>query len=346
MQMYFIMYIFSLFFSLFLEAVRSPFRKIDDRPVITMKYKKNPKKIYNRSDWYYHKTLFTVFDETFFFNHLLPESGILLRAENNRIPEQVSFEELSHMLESLVKEVRQKRNEYTYFELLQNKNFNRKKKCGLLVVKFKKYPLVAKLFIEHPRTLINPFCKGFENSVFHLMGKGCNRHYAGFTRMINLENLKKRIKTTVWNVIVPRKWFWIPQDPLWIEIAGKNIEKDVILTTVIPGIYIIVADELKENPLYAVNSYVQRHQTVMKFCNEMNLTVDPHIDNFIVEKKDNVLTIGIVDTEHFPTLVGMEENLEFESHIQWYLTLAGKAIKDFFFTSKLDHLEDINKITT
>jgi len=334
------------FFNLSLESGRSRFRKVNARqPIVTMKSKKSPKKKYTRSDWYYHKEpLFTVFDETFFFNHLLPETGITIQSfQENAL--NVTFQELSMMLEQLVQEVKEKRNEYTYFTLLTNKNFNRKKKCGLLIVKFKKYPLVAKLFIEYPETLINPQSKDFENVVFHLMGKGCNRHYAGFTRIINLENLKKRIEKSGWDITLPRKWFWIPQDPEWIEITGKNIEKDIVLTTTIPGIYVIIADELQENPQYAIDSYTERHHIVMQFCNEMNLTIDPHMNNFILEKRSGKLSIGLVDTEHFPTLVGMQENITFQNHTQWYFSLSHKAIKDFFFTSKADHMDSLEKIT-
>lgn len=332
-------------FSFSLESGRSLFRKINSRqPVITMKSKKNPKKKFTRSDWYYYKDpLFTVFDENFFFSHLLPKNGITIYHDNTNAA-HISFDELNIMLETLVSEVKKEKNEYTYFTLIKNKNFNRKKKCGLLIVKCKKYPLIIKLFIEHPSTLINPLCKGFENRIFHFMGHGSNRHLAGLTRISNLERLKEKIKKSDWKIILPRKWFWIPRDPKWIEISGENIEKNTILTTTIPGIYAIIADELKENKTYAISS-TQRHEIVMKFCNDMQVTIDPHIDNFMVEKKDGVLSIAIVDTEHFQTLVGMQEDIRFQNYTEWYVTLSGKAIKDFFFTSKADHLKCLEKRT-
>lgn len=343
---YFICFIIVIFFSNFSLSGRSPFRKIDCRqPTITMKSKKNPEKEFIRSDWNYHKDpLFTVFDEDFFFSHLLPKNGINAQT-NNTSDTHITFQELDTMLETLVSEVKKGKNEYTYFSLIKNKNFNRKKKCGLLIVKCKKYPLIIKLFIEHPSTLINPLCKGFENRIFHFMGHGSNRHLAGLTRIPNLERLKEKVKKSHWNIILPRKWFWIPHDPKWIEISGEHIEQDTILTTTVPGIYAIIADELKEDKKYAIPS-TERHEIVMKFCNDMQVTIDPHIDNFMVEKKDGILSIAIVDTEHFQTLVGMKEDIQFQNYTEWYVTLSGKAIKDCFFTSKADHLECLEKRTT
>src|SRR5581483_3603270 len=109
--------------TLSLESARSPFRKIDCRqPTITMKSKKNLKKKYKRSDWYYYKDpLFTVFDEDFFFKHLLPEAGIIL-PQDGKNSMHVSFTELSEMLEVLVQEVKDEKNTYQYFKLIQNKN--------------------------------------------------------------------------------------------------------------------------------------------------------------------------------------------------------------------------------
>jgi len=49
--------------------------------------------------------------------------------------------------------------------------------------------------------------------------------------------------------------------------------------------------------------------------------------------------IAIVDTEHFPTLVGFnKENLGFKGYWDWYWSLIKKCSKDVLFRSRSDRL--------
>lgn len=336
-------FFFTLFCVLNISSHRSPFRKEDPaKPKIITRNQKNSVVQFENVDWFYYKnSIFTTFCEDDFFANIVQKDSII-NCFGNEI--SLPYELLNNMLEVLISEVKQEKNTYTHFTLLKNKNFNRKKKCGLIILKFNDYPFVVKLFMEHPSTLLNPLCKGFENRLFHYMGQGINRHLAGPTRVYNLKRIQSMLKDLEYNVILPRKWFWLPQNPEWIEVEGYNIIPNTVISTMIPGIYVIIADELNPNPEYQSLSPLEHNEIVMKFCNDLHLIVDPHSDNFIVQKNNNgEIFISILDTEHFPTLVGISETATFSDHIQWYFSLAWKALNDLFMTSKQDHLILIKK---
>jgi len=335
-------YFFLLFCAVIIECRRSPFRKIDPRmPMLITSSQKNPDVQFTHSDWFYYRNpIFTAFCETDLFSNIVQEYSMTNRFENNVT---LPYDALNDMLETLIAEVNLEKNLYTHFTLLQNKNFNRKKKCGLIVLKFKDYPFVAKLFMEHPDTLLNPFCKGFENRMFHFMGHGANRHVAGLTRIPNLKRLQKMLQKKDYHVILPRKWFWLPQDPEWIEVTGYNVIPHKTISMTVPGTYVIIADELKINPEYQTIPQSKSNKIVMDFCNNVNVIIDPHSNNFIVQRDlDDTVIIALVDTEHFPTLVGISEGETFSDHVRWYLSLAWKSVKDLFMTSKQDHLTAIS----
>jgi hypothetical protein len=44
--------------------------------------------------------------------------------------------------------------------------------------------------------------------------------------------------------------------------------------------------------------------------------------------------IIIVDTEHFPSFVGLKEEITFNNYTEWYLYLAGKCFKNEFLLTK------------
>lgn len=336
-------YFFVFFCVTVIECRRSPFRKIDPlMPRLVTSSQKDPDIQFTHCDWFYYRNpIFTTFREADFFSNIVHEYPLVGRFEHNVV---LPYTALSSMLETLVAEIKSGKRIYTHFILLKDKNFNHKKKCGLVILKFKEYPFVVKLFMENPKTLLNPFCKGFENRIFHFIGHGVNRHLAGPTRIYNLERLRKMLQKKNYHVVLPRKWFWLPQDPEWIEITGYNIIPNKPISITIPGIYVIIADELKINPQYQMMQQSESNDIIMAFCNDVNVIVDPHSDNFIMQRDTNgTAVISIVDTEHFPTLVGISEETTFSGHVQWYVSLAWKAINDLFLTSKKDHLAAISK---
>lgn len=336
-------YFLFLFLVLTVECYRSPFRKEDPlMPRLISRSQQHPEKQFVYRDWsYYRSPIFTTFSENYLFTHMVQENSLTDRVTTKLL---LSHKAANAMLEEVIAEVYEEKNIYTHFSLLQDKNFNYKKKCGLLVLKFNDYPFVVKLFMEHPNTILNPFVKGFENRVFHFMGHGTNRHTAGATRISNLERLHEILQDKEYQVVLPRKWFWLPCDPKWIEIIGHNIVPNEIISVIIPGTYVIIADELKVNQQYRPVSTPESNEIIMKFCNDVHLIIDPHEDNFIIQKDDKeTVIISIVDTEHFPTLVGIPEDTTFVNHLEWYFSLAWKAFVDLFTTSKADHIVAINK---
>src|SRR5579863_4656689 len=222
---------------------RSPFRKKDkDVPKITIGFE-NSKNSISRYDWVFTEyPIFNVFNEVardYFYKNILPKSFITYV---NNPAELINCKIVNNLIEELLREVKKQKKTYTHFDILKDSNFNRKERCGLLILKFKKYPLVLKLFMETPKSFIDPYCKGFENQFFFYMSGGNNRHIAGLTRIKNLELVLEQINNNKrWKdvIITPRKWYWIPQRPRFIEIKGHNIGDKKQITTHIPSIYAI-----------------------------------------------------------------------------------------------------------
>lgn len=311
---------------------RSIHRPYDNQlPTITTSWLNDNKKyVLSDSHWELYP-IFKLFDEHFFNNHLLPQDDIFFR---NSTYEKIRPQLINHMIEELIEEIKQQKKQYTHFSVLQKKDFNRKRGCGLLILKCKQYPFVVKMFIETPKSFIDPWCKGREPVFFFYMGGGVNRHLTGLTRIKNLTMINEKIKNNShWNTFIstPRKWYWLPKDPQWIAIHGKNIGPEKNIYTKIPGIYAIVADYIEKEKGFSLGNPHDR-TVALSLCNGLDMLIDPHIQNFFIEK--NSRKIVIVDTEHFPTVVGFKEKKAFHNYLSWYLSLAGKCAKDMFFRTK------------
>jgi hypothetical protein len=316
---------------------RSPFRKKDpDTPEITISWK-NSKRVLRRFNRAYTEyPIFTAFNENFFFNHILPTT-IIPSLENSNVI--INCNHLNKLIYELLIEIKKHKKQYTHFEIIRDRNFNHRKKCGLLILRFKNYPLVLKLFMETPRSFIDPYCKGFENQFFFYMSGGINRHIAGLTRIKNLELITDQIENHPrWknSIITPRKWYWLPQKPRWIEINGRNIGESKQITTLIPSTYAIIADELDITENVHTLSSQEKSELIMQLCMDLHLFVDPHADNFVIKYRPtyNDYTISIVDTEHFPSMVGLKEEPFFNNHLEWYIYLAAKFFQDAFLQTK------------
>lgn len=247
---------------------------------------------------------------------------------------------LETKLKHLFKEIEQKRRRFTHFDILRKSNFNRRKKCGLLILKFKDYPFVVKVFMETPKSFMRPYSKGFYPIFFYNMGGGINRHLLGFTRVENLHVIKNEIeKSEKWSKLIstPRKWFWKPTDCKEIELIGKNFGEKKEIRTVIPGTYCIIADAIKlKNKTFSLFDK-QAREMCMSLCNYLSVRIDPHIDNFLLEEGSN--KIVIIDTEHFPSIVGFKEDQHFNGYFEWYFKLSKKFLNDMFFQSKRKRLK-------
>lgn len=330
------------FFTFSVDLIaRSPFRKKDkDIPCITIGWK-HSKKVISLVNWVLTEyPIFNVFNGAsydYFYKNLLPKDFI---TDVNDPSIQIDCRILNSCIERLLKELRKHKKEYTHFKVLQDKNFNYHQRCGLLILQFKNYPFVVKLFMETPKSFIDPYCKGFENQFFFYMSGGMNRHVAGLTRVKNLELVKEEINNhPYWNnkVITPRKWYWLPKKHRWMKINGYNIGGKAEISTLMPSVYAIVADTIDTTEHAPLLSYQQKSELIMEFCMDMHLFVDPHADNFVIRhKKDDEYHLSIVDTEHFPSIVGLQEEPFFNNHMEWFVYLGVKYFQDAFLQTKND----------
>lgn len=296
------------------------------------KNKRQKTKLYTFRGYHYKETLiFSLFDKDYFFKHLLPSDLILPFKVDD---EYVSGNEMNTLIENLLQEIKQKKKSYKDFYILQKKNFNCSKQCGLLVLRFKKYPYVIKLFIENPKTFFRPHEKGVESIAFFYMSGGMNRHITGFTRLKNLEIAQSTIKNhPVWSQYTctfPRKWFWLPRNAQWLEIQGVNINNQISCSTTIPSIYAVIADFIDTNEHTPIEQK-KRSEIIINLCNDLDIIIDPHANNFIINKEESGIHIKMIDTEHFPSMVGFKEIKKFKNYNQWYQQLIEKCIHDMFF---------------
>ncbi len=275
--------------------------------------------------------LFVVYNDAYFNAHLLPRTDIAYRYNNEC---SVSGAVLNDLIEHVLKEIKACKKKFTHFYLIQDKDFNHRKAAGLIVLQFKNYPFILKLFIETPESFVKPWCKGAEPVWFFYMGGGVNRHMTGLTRIKNLEFIRDKLKEhPKWTDFVdtPRKWYWAPHNQQWVKLIGKNLGGKKEITTCIPSMYAVVADAIM--PAQEATIFDKhRRKIALELCNTLDLFIDPHIDNFMVEYGTNKLVI--IDTEHFPTLVGLKEKQTFKTYLRWYLGLAKKATHDIFFRLK------------
>ncbi len=275
--------------------------------------------------------LFSKFDKEYFMDHLLPDDNIPFR----RAPEKsVAGTELKKQIEVLLKELRAHKKQFKHFKTLKSDDYNFRTVSGLIILKFKDYPFVLKMFIKTPETFVKPFSEGIIPRYFFRMGGGITRHLAGFTRVKNLEELRKKIdESEYWQerIDTPRKWFLLPENPRWIELKGKHIGTSPEEITELPAVYGSVADEIQTNKYFILVNKADR-QASLDFAHYVGNRIDAHIDNFMIEKGS--LKMVLVDTEHFPTMVGLKEPIIYTNYTEWYMQLSLKCLKDNFCRTK------------
>ncbi len=299
------------------------------------------------------------YDSAFLSSRLLPRDQIVHRTNSER----TSGEELNKLINKLINEIEAKKKEYKDFKVLKDKDFNYSARCGLMVLRFNNYPFVVKLFMERPESFVKPCTKGMQPYFFYYMGGGINRHLMGFTRIKNLETIRELlVKDSYWSTIIdtPRKWFWLPDNPRFMTIRAYNFNGINEQKIDIPATYAIVTDLIIPQRELTLRSKSSR-QLGIKLSRIVGNRIDPHMGNFMIEAKASeeeplkttitndttsiTLEEGIsldtkkerivlIDTEHFPSLVGLKKPLEFSNYLSWYLQLMSKFATERFFTSK------------
>lgn len=322
--------------SLSIVAERSAYRPKDPRlPSITISWsdKKDSKKHTLTSRYLEGYPFFQIFDLSHFNEHLLPMGAIPFRYEPEK---SVCGTKLALLVDELIEELHQRKSCFAHFEVLRDRDFNHKRMSGLFIAKCKDYPFVIKLFMENPESFVHPYRKGIVPTFFFFLSGGINRHLSGFTRIKNAEAFRKIVQSDPeWADLVdlPRKWYLLPTATRWLTIQGQNMGSKNIRSIDIPATYCIVADAIDiERSMSMMN---KSDRTVsMRLCNKVHFSIDPHIDNFMFERKQpgKKQLIVVVDTEHFPSLVGLKDvNRTYTSQFAWYRDLVIKGFKDTLF---------------
>lgn len=324
--------IFLLLLLKFCCVARSIHRPKDPlMPEITVYWKDDNKKKYNlRYSHLEEYPYFKIFNKEDFTKYTLPNESVTPRYTLS----QINVADIKQTIEHLILEILQNKKEYTDFTILKNSDFNKSEKCGSLILKFKKYPFILKLFFENPQSLVQPFNKGIEPCFFFYMGGGINRHMTGFTRLRNRELLEKKLKTLPqWQgkIEFPRKWFFIPSSNRWICMEGSNLGNKKYQYIEIPSIYAIIADAIIPERVFSLYNKEDK-KIALQITNDFDLMIDANISNFMIDHKTK--KIVAIDTEHFPSLVGIKEKKKFDSYTEWYFYLAKKCVINTMFTTK------------
>lgn len=282
--------------------------------------------------------IFTRFNKTHFLQNQLPNAPITYRYDANKY---VHGQTLSTLLQDCItrlKKTHSRFSEIGEFKILKDRDFNYRYHSGVLILKCKKHPFIVKLFMENPYTFTKPYSKGVEPCFFFSMTGGSSRYLTGFTRIKNKQNIAHIVDSShEWkdHITLPRKWFWMPDDVNWMHVRGYHLRGYGSVDTIeLPGTYAVISDAIETDQPAGMFTCEKRKVALnlAQFLDKNRL--DPHIDNFMIEKGTN--KIAIIDTEHFASMTGIQETMQFSSYKSWYLKLSRKCFKDVMLRSKRD----------
>jgi len=278
--------------------------------------------------------------------HLISDELITYRLDPSKA---VSGAKLGKIVEQAVAEIISKKKaikkakETTDCTILRDRNFNYKTSHGLWIAKCKNYPFVVKIFMENPSSFFDFRSTGIEPPFFFYMGGGANRHLTGMTRIRNRNLIQETINMIPrWknHIEIPRKWYWLPKESKELTLIGRNIGGHQEITTKIPSLYAIIEDAIDLHNETTRLSNRKKRKFIIELCNDLHIYLDPHPHNyaFIEDKKTKQFKIVLVDTEHFPTMAGIETKVQFKSHLGWYTYLAQNYLWRLYGHTKKDLL--------
>lgn len=102
-----------------------------------------------------------------------------------------------------------------------------------------------------------------------------------------------------------------------------------------PSVYALICDEVYIERTFSLTSSSDR-ETALKLTNFLQQQVDPHINNYVVDAVTK--KIALVDTEHFPTMVGLDQPEPCTDYVSWYLSLSLKMWNNSFMRTKKQRL--------
>ena len=148
----------SAFISFFCLCTRSVHRPKDHtKPIIVTRWKGD---IQSYALSYYHLEyypFFQTFNKPYFDTHQLPHDEIYFRYNPDK---HVLGSNLRALIENLLQELKAGKTEFTDFDVLRATNYNKKYQSGLIILAFKNYPFVVKVFIETPASFLKSHAKG------------------------------------------------------------------------------------------------------------------------------------------------------------------------------------------
>ncbi len=271
--------------------------------------------------------IFKSYDKQHFQAHLLPQGALSFR---NNPSASVDTKILAQRAEEAIAELREGKKNLTHFKILKDREFNRRKFVGTIILKYKEYPFVLKLFVDNPKSFVNPGDKSFRHGCMAKMTGGMSRYLSGFARIKNLEYAKHLMATTPNLPITldfPRKWFWLPKNVRWFDVTGKNFSGVKELHTQLPEVYAIIADEIvgQKNSL----QIYKQQKNIYALCQKLDYHIDPNMLNFKIERATNKLVI--IDTEYFRGVIGMEHEIVAPTHQMLRFQIAAHGVQSFLF---------------
>lgn len=282
--------------------------------------------IYYTKAYYFKPVIFNLYNEQSMKSHLLPEGDIQFRQDQQN---SIRGQDLSAAIEQTVAEL-QAGTPLTHFTVLKKKEFNQENLTGALILKANDAPFVVKLFFENPLSFLKPYEKGMQAAVMHRITGGVNRYLAGFTRIENLERIQQQAESFNFPVPIdfPRKWYWLPQNPRWFTVTGNNFEGKSYAMT-LPSTYAIVADYIQASkPMNEMRKKYRRQ--MLATCRACGFELDPNTKNFKIE--DSTQKFVVIDTEHFPTVIG--QNIRARTYTSLYIQLGKSGIAKGFNNPK------------
>lgn len=256
------------------------------------------------------------FDHHFFKKHYLPHNKTITYRNNSG---SINTKVLDKLAEEVITEIKAGQRKFIHFKILKDNDFNYKELSGLLVLKYKDYPFVIKIAIEHPHTMVQPYSKSFEATSIFVFG-GNIRHLSNFTRITNLEDIKQILSYNPYyleNIDFPRKWYWKPKQNYDLHITWNKTPYRNAKNFIIPSIYTVICDYIDIDTSYPQS---ELNKIAMKVATDVEFRIDPHAGNFVVEKGSTKYTM--LDTENFRIMTGLDHTMSARKYISWFFELA------------------------
>lgn len=326
---------FLLIFSGCRRSVHRP--PVKNFPEIVTNWQDAPEEKYHLKNSHLEPVLFTVYDKEYLESQQLPAT-LSSRYDSSVIYKTQDFmqdlEEVVKQLQTTKKKIKKLDN----FTILKQRDYNYLKHTGLMILRHKKYPFVIKLFMETPSNFVKPFNRGVEECAFFIMGGGMSRYLAGFTRIHNCYEIREKIRRDDhWSsrIEAPRKWYWQPHDTRLIEITGTHIGSGSS-SMALPSIYAIICDAVESECELSILKPDDRKEA-LEILQFLGIRIDPHINNFMVDK--HTKKIVIIDTEHFPILVGIKDSFDINDYVSYYCQLVLKFLRNKLCMDKKTRIE-------